>query len=343
LRELRTLYWRNNSLYLIDQKVLPHKLRYVRCKNYLEVAKAIRDMTVRGAPAIGVAAAYGLALAAVHARKNKKDVLKSLQKAANILRKTRPTAVNLYWAIDRVLKAAESAWIKNDDVAKTVLLEAEKISMEDVEMNRKIGQNGARLLPDRGVVMTYCNAGALATAGYGTALGVIKAAVEMGKKISVIVPETRPKLQGARLTAYELETAKIEYRVITDNMAPFLMSRGLVNCIVVGADRIIAKTGHVINKVGTLELAISANYYKIPLYVAAPTSTIDFDKTIDEVIIEERNPNEVLYFAGKRITPRKARAINYAFDITPPELITRIITEVGIHRPEELLSLKPKY
>lgn len=342
MKELRTLYWRRDSLYLIDQKALPHRLRYVRCKNYLQVAKAIKDMTVRGAPAIGVAAAYGLALAAINARKNKKDIINSLRKAAKVLGETRPTAVNLYWAIDRVLRAAESALIKNDDVAKAVLMEAEKIAREDIEINRKIGQNGAKLLPDKGIVMTYCNAGALATAGYGTALGVIKSAVEMGKKISVIVPETRPKLQGARLTAYELESAGIDYRVISDNMAPFLMSRGMVDCIVVGADRIIAKTGHVTNKIGTLGLAISANYYKIPFYVAAPTSTIDFEKTVDEIVIEERSQNEVLYFAGKRITPKNARAINYAFDITPPELITRIITENGVHLPNELMNLSLK-
>lgn len=343
MKELRTLYWRNGSLFLIDQRVLPHRLRYVRCRNYLDVAKAITSMTVRGAPAIGVAAAYGLALAArAAARNNKKEIMNHIRKAAQVLGKTRPTAVNLYWAIERILRVAEEALARNDDLAKIVLEEAEKIANEDIETNRKIGQNGAKLLPDKGVVMTYCNAGALATAGYGTALGVIKSAIEMGKKISVIVPETRPKLQGARLTAYELETAGIEYKIISDNMASFIMSRGMVDCIVVGADRITARTGHVANKIGTLGLAISANFYKIPFYVAAPLSTIDFEKTPDEIIIEERDQDEVLYFAGKRIAPRMARAINYAFDITPPELITRIITEEGIHLPTELMELKTK-
>lgn len=341
MKELRTLYWHSGSLFLIDQKALPQKLRYVRCRSYLDVARAITNMTVRGAPAIGVAAAYGLALAAkAAARRNKNEVINTLRRAAEVLGKTRPTAVNLYWAIARVMRVAEEAWMKNDDVARVVLEEAEKIASEDVEINRRIGQNGAALLPDKGVVMTYCNAGALATAGYGTALGVIKSAVEMGKKISVIVPETRPKLQGARLTAYELEAAGIEYRIISDNMAAFIMSRGMIDCVVVGADRILAKTGHVTNKIGTLGLAISANFYKIPFYVAAPLSTMDFEKTPDEIVIEERSQDEVLYFAGRRIAPRRARAINYAFDITPPELVTRIITEEGIHLPNELMRLK---
>lgn len=343
MKELRTLFWRNGALYLIDQKALPHRLRYIKCRTYLDVAKAIKDMTVRGAPAIGVAAAYGLALAAKSSLKNNDAMLKRVKIAADVLRKTRPTAVNLYWGINRILKVAEEAYMKNDNIAKAVLEEAEKMAKEDVEINKKIGQNGAKLLPDKCVVMTYCNAGALATAGYGTALGVIRAAVEMGKNITVIVPETRPKLQGARLTAYELETAGINYRIITDNMASFILSKGIIDCIIVGADRILARTGHVTNKIGTLSLAISANYFKVPFYVAAPISTIDFEKTPEEIVIEERNEEEVLCFAGKRITLRNARAINFAFDITPPELVTRIITEEGVFLPSELINLKAKY
>jgi methylthioribose-1-phosphate isomerase len=230
VREFRTLYWKGSRLYLIDQKALPHKLRYVALSDYRQVAKAIKDMTVRGAPAIGVAAAYGLALAALSAKgKDPQKVLERLQKAADVLRSTRPTAVNLFWAIERVMARAEAAARNGEDIAGAVLEEAHAIAEEDVKVNRAIGMHGAQLIKDGARVMTYCNAGALATVGYGTALGVIRAAVEQGKRVFVYVPETRPKLQGARLTSFELKLEGIEHRVIPDNTAAFLMSKGEVD------------------------------------------------------------------------------------------------------------------
>lgn len=342
--ELRTVSWKGGAVVLIDQRLLPHKLRYIECKSHVEVAEAIRNMSVRGAPAIGVAAAYALALAAMAARgRGKEEQLRALREAAETLRSTRPTAVNLFWAIERILRRAESALASDNDIAEEVLGEADRMAEDDVSVNRRIGIHGSALIRDGARVMTYCNAGALATVSYGTALGVIRAAVEQGKRISVIVPETRPKLQGARLTAYELEHEGIDYRVISDNMAPFLISRGEVDCVITGTDRVIARTGHIVNKIGTLGLALAAGHYGVPFYVAAPLSSFDFEHEAREVVIEERPEDEVLYIGGKRIAPRGARAINYAFDITPPELVTRVITEHGAFRPSELLSLKRYY
>jgi methylthioribose-1-phosphate isomerase len=343
VRELRTLYWKGSRLYLIDQKALPHRLRYVALSDYRQVAKAIKDMTVRGAPAIGVVAAYGLALAALSAKgKDPQKVLERLQKAADVLRSTRPTAVNLFWAIERVMARAEAAARNGEDIAGAVLEEAHAIAEEDVKVNRAIGMHGAQLIKDGARVMTYCNAGALATVSYGTALGVIRAAVEQGKRVFVYVPETRPKLQGARLTSFELKTEGIEHKVIPDNTAAFLMSKGEVDLVVVGADRILASSGHVINKIGTLSLAIAANHFNVPFYVAAPISTIDFRRTLSEVRIEERDEREVLEVMGRRIAPKGARAINYAFDVTPPNLVKGIITEKGIFAPTELYRLQPQ-
>jgi methylthioribose-1-phosphate isomerase len=260
--------------------------------------------------------------------------------AAEALRSTRPTAVNLFWAIDRMVSVADRAVSEGLDLYQALLQEANRLMEQDVETNKRIGEYGARLIPDGATVMTYCNAGALATAGYGTAIGVIRAAVESGKKLSVLVPETRPRLQGARLTAFELSRLGIPYRIITDNMAAMLMSRGQVSCIVVGADRVLARTGHVINKIGTLSLAISARYFNVPLYVAAPLSSIDFENTPETVKIEERGEEEVLRVAGKLVAPKGARAVNLAFDITPPELVTSIITEWGVYEPAGLASLR---
>ena len=342
--ELRTVYWKNGEVIMIDQRLLPHRLKLLRCRNYRQVATAIKNMAIRGAPAIGVAAAYGLALAAHASRRlDAKKKLEKLQIAADELRATRPTAINLFWAIERVMSRAEAAASSNIDIASAVLEEAERMAEEDVETNRRIGRNGAELLPDKATVMTYCNAGALATVAYGTALGVVRAAVEQGKAIRVIVPETRPKLQGARLTAYELRHEGIEYRVISDSMAPFLISRGMVDCVIVGADRVIARTGHVVNKIGTLGLALAAKHFGVPFYVAAPLSSFDFARTIDEVKIEERSEDEVLLVEGVRIAPRGSRALNYAFDITPPELVSLVITEHGVYKPTELQQLGRYY
>lgn len=343
MRELRTLYWKGSKLYILDQRALPHRVRYVVASDYREVARAIKDMTVRGAPAIGVAAAYGLALAARGTKRlSPQRALERLQRAAEVLRSTRPTAVNLFWAIDRVMGRAERAAANGESIADAVLDEAHRMAEEDVEVNRAIGRNGAQLVRDGARVMTYCNAGALATVGYGTALGVIRAAVEQGKRVFVYVPETRPKLQGARLTSFELKAAGIEHRVIADNTAPFLMSRGEVDLVVVGADRVLATSGHVINKIGTLSLALAANYFGVPFYVAAPVSTIDFVRSLQQVKIEERDEREVLEVSGKRIAPRGVRAINYAFDVTPPELVKGIVTERGIFRPDELMALRER-
>jgi methylthioribose-1-phosphate isomerase len=339
LQEPKTLYWEGDALYILDQRLLPHREKYLRCTSYRQVARAIKDMAVRGAPAIGVAAAYGLVLAARGGAKPEKT-LKKLRMAAEALRSTRPTAVNLFWAIDRMVSVADRAVSEGLDLYQALLQEANRLMEQDVETNKRIGEYGARLIPDGATVMTYCNAGALATAGYGTAIGVIRAAVESGKKLSVLVPETRPRLQGARLTAFELSRLGIPYRIITDNMAAMLMSRGQVSCIVVGADRVLARTGHVINKIGTLSLAISARYFNVPLYVAAPLSSIDFENTPETVKIEERCEEEVLRVAGKLVAPKGARAVNLAFDITPPELVTSIITEWGVYEPAGLASLR---
>ncbi len=337
MRELRTLYWRNGSLYLLDQRLLPWRERYVRCTSYKQVARAIKEMVVRGAPAIGVATLYGMVLAAKGTKARRSE---RLREAAETLKSTRPTAVNLFWAVDHMLGVAENAMRAKKDVFKALLEEADRLAEQDIETNKKIGENGAGLIPDGSVVMTYCNAGGLATVGYGTAVGVIRAAHESGKKISVIVPETRPKLQGARLTAFELSKLGIPYKIITDNMAAMLMSRGDVSCIVVGADRVLAKTGHVINKIGTLSLAISAKFFGVPFYVAAPLTSFDFKRGPEEVKIEERSIEEVLNFAGKIIAPRGSDAINLAFDITPPALVSAIITEHGVYEPDGLMTLE---
>jgi len=324
---------------MIDQRLLPHKLRYLRLKTVKQVAKAIKDMAIRGAPAIGVAAAMGLALTVYHTRtKNREKLMEKLRQSYEILRSTRPTAVNLFWALDRVMKVAESA-ADVEELRRRVVEEALRIAEEDVEINRRIGENGAKLIEDGDKILTHCNAGALATAGYGTALGVIRSAFAQGKRIMVYACETRPKLQGARLTVWELMRDGIPVKLITDNMAAFLMQRGEVDKVIVGADRILAKTGHVINKIGTLSHAIAAKYHNIPFLVAAPFSTIDFKSSLEEVVIEERDPREVLYVGETRIAPKGVEVWNPAFDITPPELVTYIITEKGVYKPEELREL----
>lgn len=336
---VKPIYWRNGVVYLLDQRLLPHKIRYLRLKTASQVAKAIKDMAIRGAPAIGIAAAMGLALTAYNSRAKTVDqLIAELKRSYEMLRNTRPTAVNLFWALERVMRVTET---RNsvDELKRVISDEALKIMEEDLEANRKIGANGARLIENGDGVLTHCNAGALATAGYGTALGVIRAAFEEGKKITVYACETRPRLQGAKLTAWELMRDGIPVKLITDNMAAFLMQRRLINKVIVGADRILAKTGHVVNKIGTLSHAIAAKYYDIPFLVAAPSSTIDFESTLEEVVIEERDEREVLYIDGVRIAPRGVRALNPAFDITPPELVSYIITEKGVYRPEELREL----
>ena len=337
--EIRTVYWKKGEVVLIDQRLLPLRVKYLRLRTAKQVAKAIKEMAVRGAPAIGVAAAMGLALTAYHCRsKDRNRVLERLRKSYEVLRATRPTAVNLFWALNRVMRVAESAG-SADEMRNRVVSEALKIAEEDIEANKRIGENGAKLIEDGDKILTHCNAGALATAGYGTALGVIRSAYAQGKRIMVYACETRPKLQGARLTAWELMRDGIPVKLITDNMAAFLMQRGEVDKVLVGADRILAKTGHVINKIGTLSHAISAKHYGIPFLVAAPFSTIDFESTLSDVVIEERDPREVLYVGNMRIAPRGVEVWNPAFDITPPELVTYVITERGVYKPDELKTL----
>ncbi len=337
---MKTIRWVDGVVEILDQRLLPHRVRYLRLRSARQVAKAIKDMAIRGAPAIGVAAAMGLALTAYRYKSENRDrILRRLRQSYEILRESRPTAVNLFWALDRVMKAAESSE-SADEVRRRVVEEALKIMEEDVKVNKLIGEHGAKLIEDGDKILTHCNAGALATAGYGTALGVIRAAYSQGKKIMVYACETRPRLQGAKLTAWELMRDGIPVKLITDNMAAFLMQRGEVDKVIVGADRILAKTGHVINKIGTLCHAICAKFHGIPFLVAAPTSTIDFERTLEEVVIEERDPKEVLYVDGRRIAPEGVDVWNPAFDVTPPELVTYIVTEKGVFKPEELKGIR---
>jgi len=305
--------WLGDSLQLLDQRLLPREAVYVTCRTAHEVAAAIRDMAVRGAPAIGVAAAFGMALAA---RQHE-----NLRAAAEELRAARPTAVNLAWAVDRMLRAGGAHE------------EAEAIFREDLEANRRIGRFGAELLGARTTVLTHCNAGALATAGYGTALGVVRAAVEQGKHIAVFAGETRPYLQGARLTAWELQQDGIEVTLITDNMAGHFFQQGRFDAVLVGADR-IAANGDTANKIGTYTVAVLAQAHGVPFYVAAPISTIDIAAPNGAAIpIEERSADEVTRVGGTQIAPAGIRVRHPAFDVTPARLITAIITDRGILRP----------
>ena len=297
-------------------------------------------MKVRGAPLIGVVAAFGLALAALRSDATRvEDFLSDMEEAAGLLRSTRPTAVNLFWAIDRVLRAVRETAERTasvEELRHVAVEEALRIAEEDVELNRRIGKHGEKLVPDGAIVLTHCNAGALATAGYGTALGVIRAAVEAGKKVKVVATETRPLLQGARLTAYELLKDGIPVTLITDNMVGFIMSKGMVDLVVVGADRIV-RDG-VFNKIGTYTIAVLAREHGVPFYVAAPSSTLDLSRTSREVIIEERSPEEVTHIGPIRIAPEGVGVLNPAFDFTPMRYVTAIITEDGVFKPEELLG-----
>ncbi len=317
---------------LIDQRKLPLKEVYLQLKDYRQVARAIENMTVRGAPAIGVTAALGIALGAMKSKaKDKNAFKKDFDRICKRFSITRPTAVNLFWAIDVMRQTYKRNESKNVEYIKQSLKkEAQKIAVADEKICRTLGKNGARLIKTSDAVLTHCNAGALATAGYGTALGVIRAAVEKGKKIKVFAGETRPLLQGARLTAWELIKDKIDVTLITDNMAGYLMSQGKIDKIVVGADR-IAANGDTANKIGTYSLAVLAKNHKIPFYVAAPVSTIDFDiKKGEQIPIEERDASEVKAVFGKAIAPRAVKVVNPAFDVTPSKFITAIITEKGV-------------
>lgn len=329
---LRTVKWNNGRVKMIDQTALPTRLSYVTCTTPEQVAGAIKTMVVRGAPAIGVAAAMGVALAA-HRSKSKRlpDLIKELESTAALLRSTRPTAVNLFWGIDRVLNKAKSSATLGE-AKHSVVTEVVTMEEEDVETNRRLGKFGARLINDGDTVLTQCNAGALATVGYGTALGAVRAAVEQGKLVKVIVPETRPALQGARLTAYELVKDRIACTLISDTAVGHMMSLGRVDRVIVGADR-ITKDGYVFNKIGTYQEAVLAKRHGIPFHPAAPSSSFDLTRTHDQVIIEERSAEEVFQIKGKRIAPKGIPVANPAFDMTPPELLTSIISDRGVIEP----------
>ncbi|NVM28098.1 MAG: S-methyl-5-thioribose-1-phosphate isomerase [Candidatus Helarchaeota archaeon] len=327
---MKTISFSDGIVKILDQTVLPQKVQYVECQTYEEVARCIEVMNIRGAPAIGVAAGFGLAVAAYHSTKeNIKDFRKEMKEAAERLRITRPTAVNLFWAIDRVINLLEK-FNNLQELKEQIINEAYAIAKEDYEINRAMGEHGATLIKDGANISTHCNAGELATSGgYGTAIGVIKVAAEQGKKLHVYADETRPRLQGARLTAFELQQNNIPVTVISDNMAGWLFSHKKIDCVIVGADRIL-KTGHVVNKIGTKMLAIVAKYYGVPFYVAAPKSTFDLKTDYKDVVIEERDRREVTHIGSHQITPTGVPVINPAFDITPPEFVTAIITEKGI-------------
>jgi methylthioribose-1-phosphate isomerase len=336
---LLTVSWDNNSVMFIDQTRLPNKLVYVRCKSYKEVADVIRKLVVRGAPAIGVSAAFGIALAAQQSNaKTLPELMTDLNNAFRALQATRPTAVNLFWALERVMGRGMRARTVQE-AKRAILNEALKMAEEDIETNRKIGAYGLKLLKDGDIVLTHCNAGSLATVAYGTALGVIRAAKESGKRLSVIATETRPVMQGSRLTAFELLHDGIDVSLITDTAVGHIMAMGAINHVIVGADRVL-HTGHVFNKIGTYQVAILANKHNVPFYVAAPLSTFDFESNPDDVIIEDRSADEVVRVGRKRIAPKGVRVFNPAFDMTPPDLITGIITEKGVLKPPFEKNLK---
>ena len=335
MSELRTVEWVNGKVRMIDQTRLPYKFTYVTFKNYRQVANAIKQMIVRGAPAIGVAAGLGLALAATSSKaRTKEELLGELNIAAEVLRKSRPTAWNLFWAIDRVLKLARQVSGEPHEIAQRVVNEAKSIAEEDVRANRKIGDYGAALLENGDTVLTHCNTGTLATVSYGTALAPIRTAIMQGKKVKVYATETRPRLQGAKLTTYELLRDGIPVTLIVDGAVGYLMERGMVRKVMVGADRITRR--FVANKVGTYLIALAAREHNVPFYVAAPSSTFDLRDNESDVKIEERSPQEVTHIGEKRIVPKGVRAFNPAFDLTPVELVKGFITEKGVLAPAEL-------
>jgi methylthioribose-1-phosphate isomerase len=339
---IQTLEWTDKGVRFIDQTKLPMEETYVTCKTYEQVADVIRDMVVRGAPAIGVAAAMGIALGVQNSKaENGGDLKRDFDQICEVIGKTRPTAVNLFWAIRRMRDKFEILRVRPiPQIKQSLIEEAQRMHAEDIAANQAMGRHGATLMPASGGVLTHCNAGALATAGYGTALGVIRAAFEQGKKIHVYADETRPFLQGSRLTAWELMKDGIPTTVISDNMSGAMMKQGKIQAIVVGADR-IAANGDVANKIGTYTVAVLAKEHGIPFYVAAPISTVDLETPDGSKIpIEQRNPREVTHIAGKQMVPDGVGIENPAFDVTPAKYVTAIVTERGIARAPYEESLK---
>jgi methylthioribose-1-phosphate isomerase len=336
-KTIETIEWTPEGVVMIDQTRLPRETSFVTCRSYVEVADAIRNMIIRGAPAIGVAAAMGVALGALQSG----DLERDIPEICETLAGTRPTAVNLFWAIDRMRKLYQSiSHLPAEEVRNRLVEEAQKVREEDIAINEAIGRHGAALVPDGKTVLTHCNAGALATAGFGTALGVIRAAVNSGKKVDVFADETRPFLQGARLTAWELQRDGIETTIITDNMAGHFLQSGRIGCVVVGADR-IAANGDVANKIGTYSVAVLAKENNVPFYVAAPISTLDLTLASGDLIpIEERAGKEVTHVGGVHVAPDDIGVANPAFDVTPNRYITGIITERGVARAPYTESLR---
>jgi methylthioribose-1-phosphate isomerase len=332
---IETIQWTDSGVVMIDQTRLPRQEIYVTCTDHLQVAEAIRSMVIRGAPAIGVAAAMGIALGMRNAQSSA-----DFDAICETIRATRPTAVNLFWAIERMRRVfAESGALTLDEIRERLIAEAIQMRLEDIAINKCIGRNGAPLIPDGKTVLTHCNAGALATAGYGTALGVIRAAVASGKHIDVFADETRPFLQGSRLTIWELQHDNIPATLITDNMAGHFLHSGRIGCVVVGADR-IASNGDVANKIGTYSVAVLAKENNVPFYVAAPISTLDLTLASgDQIPIEQRVASEVTHVHGVPVAPEGTPVANPAFDVTPNRYVTAIITERGVARAPYTESL----
>ena len=329
---LRTIEWKNNEVIMIDQTKLPNELVFVKFTDYNDVAEAIRTLVVRGAPAIGVSGAFGMALAGLQSKaETKEELLSDLKKAQKILFMTRPTAVNLVWGLEQIMKVAKEN-DSVDEIKESIIDKAKQMADEDIKINQEMGKHGSQLFKNNDSVMTHCNAGALATVGYGTALGVIRATKESGKNVKVIATETRTVQQGSRLTAFELKHDGIDVTIIPDTAVGYTMANNLVNRVVVGADRIL-RTGHVYNKIGTYQVATMAKQHNIPFYVAAPLSTFDLKSNTDDVIIEQRKASEVTGIGDKKTAPDDISVINPAFDLTTPDLISGIITEKGVIKP----------
>ena len=336
---IRTVEWKNNKVIMIDQTKLPNNLVFVEYDDYNQVASAIKNLVVRGAPAIGVSGAFGLALAVLQSNSStKENLISDLKKAKQILFETRPTAVNLSWGLEQIMKVAQSG-SSVEEIKDLVINEAKKMADRDIEINKTMGKFGAELFDNNDTIMTHCNAGALATVAYGTALGVIRATKESGKNIKVIATETRPVQQGSRLTTFELKHDGFDVSLIPDTAVGYSMTNGLVNKVVVGADRIV-RTGHVFNKIGTYQVATMAKQHGIPFYVAAPLSTFDMQTDAKDVIIEMRKGIEVTGTGDNKTAPDGINVINPAFDMTPPELISGIITEKGVVKPPFEESIK---
>lgn len=339
---VNTIEWNGGTVRILDQTRLPHEVKYIECKHYGQVAECIKRLCIRGAPAIGIATAMGIALAGLEANVSGSDEFtRALEPAMNALMKTRPTAVNIRWAVERIRALVDGHKEMTVSELKELLVkEAIGILEEDIAVNKAIGRWGAEFLNDGDTVLTHCNAGSLATGGYGTATAPILVAIEQGKRIQVFADETRPVLQGARLTAWELQQSNVPVTLITDNSAGALMKKGLISCAIVGTDRTVAN-GDVANKIGTYTVAVLCKEHHIPFYVAAPLSSIDFSIPNGEMIpIEERSAEEVINVFGRQVAPADTRVINMAFDVTPARYVTAIFTEKGAFRPQDLAKMQ---